>query len=205
MKPHAGSTAAITAFLILVGATSANVDAADTKTAAGPNGFGIASDDWIAPPGSSISINRINGRISVALPTQPIDGSAEQLARFDEWRSHPYAGDGAFPATREEPANFPKHTLYFPADMTKAPKLPVVLWANGGCRTTSVEFTRFLGEIASHGYVIAAIGRSDIPFQIIRIGAPTGPGEQSADARPRRTIHSRGNSRRGHSASRNTA
>jgi hypothetical protein len=188
-KPYVRSAAAIIAFLVLVGAFSAtHVDAADTKTAAGLTGFGTESEDWIAPPGSSISINRSNGRISVALPTQPIDGSAEQLARFDEWRSHPYAGDGAFPSTREEPANFPKHTLYYPADLTKAPKLPVVLWANGGCRTTSVEFTRFLGEIASHGYVIAAIGRGDIPFQIIRIGAPTGTGEQSADARPRQDM-----------------
>jgi dienelactone hydrolase len=188
-KLYVTSEAAITAFLVLVGAFSATpVNAADTKTAAGPTGFATESDDWIAPPGSSISINRTNGRISVALPTQPIDGSAEQLARFDEWRSHPYAGDGAFPSTREEPANFPKHTLYYPADLTKAPKLPVVLWANGGCRTTSVEFTRFLGEIASHGYVIAAIGRGDNPFQIIRIGAPTGTGEQSADARPRQDM-----------------
>lgn len=187
MKRHASS--AVTAFLVLVGAFSATpVGAAESKSAAGPTGFATESNDWIAPPGSSISVNRINGRISVALPTQPIDGSAEQLARFDEWRLHPYAGDGAFPATREEPANFPKHTLYYPADLTKAPKLPVILWANGGCRTTSVEFTRFLGEIASHGYLVAAIGRGDIPFQIIRIGAPTGTGEQSTDTRPRQDM-----------------
>src|SRR5271163_4541421 len=168
-KLYVRSAAATTAFLVLGAFSATHVDAADTKTAAGPTGFGTESDDWFAPPGSSISINRTNGRVSVALPTQPIDGSAEQLARFAEWRLHPYAGDGEFPSTREEPANFPKHTLYYPADLMKAPKLPLVLWANGGCRTTSVEFTRFLGEIASHGYVIAAIGRSDIPFQIIRI------------------------------------
>src|SRR5271170_2455332 len=96
-KFYVGSAAAITAFLVLVGAFSTNyVDAADTKTAAGPTGFGTESDDWFAPPGSSISINRTNGRVSVALPTQPIDGSAEQLARFAEWRLHPYAGDGEF-------------------------------------------------------------------------------------------------------------
>jgi hypothetical protein len=78
-KLYLRSAGAITAFLVLVGALSAtHVDAADPKTAAGPTGFGTESEDWIAPPGSSISINRINGRISVALPTQPIDGSAEQ-------------------------------------------------------------------------------------------------------------------------------
>jgi len=42
-----------------------------------------------------------------------------------------------------------------------------LLWANGGCRNTSVEFTRFLGELASHGYLVIAIGRSNIPFLVI--------------------------------------
>jgi dienelactone hydrolase len=181
---RANSAILVMAGLLLGGACAA----ADTKTPAGPTGFGTESDDWIAPPGTSISINRVSGRTSVALPTQPIDGSTEQAARYDEWRKHPYAGDGAFPATRDEPVSFPKHTLYYPADLAKAPKLPIVLWANGGCRTTSVEFTRFLGEIASHGYLVAAVGRSDIPFQIIKIGAPTGPGEQSADTRPRQDM-----------------
>jgi dienelactone hydrolase len=173
---------------VLLSAALMASSVARAQTAAGPTGFGTGSEDWIAPPGTSISINRTTGRTSVALPTQPIDGSGEQLARFDEWRLHPYAGDGPYPATREEPANFPKHTLYYPADIQKAPKLPVILWSNGGCRTTSVEFTRFLGEIASHGYLVAAIGRGDIPFQIISIGAPTGPGQQSADTRPRQDM-----------------
>jgi len=36
-----------------------------------------------------------------------------------------------------------------PAVLSKAPKLPVLLWANGAMQNTSVEFTRFLGELAS--------------------------------------------------------
>src|SRR5208337_3319256 len=46
-----------------------------------------------------------------------------------------------------------------PAILSSTPKLPVLLWANGECRNTSVEFTRFLGELASHGYLVIAIGR----------------------------------------------
>ena len=161
--------------------------AADAPNPA-PTGFPSGADEWIAPPGTAVSIDRKSGRTSIALPTQPIDGSSEQLARFAEWRSHPYPGNGPYPSTRSEPGNFPRHTLYYPASLANVPKLPVILWSNGGCRTTSVEFTRFLGEIASHGYFVAAVGRSDIPFEIVRIGAPVGAGEHSYDARPRQDM-----------------
>jgi hypothetical protein len=123
---------------------------------------------WTAPPGSTISVDRRSGRYTITLPIQPTDGSAEQTLRFADWDAHPYAGNGPYPATREEPASLPTHTVYRPADLAHMPKLPILLWANGGCRNTSVEFTRFLGEIASHGYLIVAVGRSTIPFLVIR-------------------------------------
>ncbi len=123
---------------------------------------------WTAPPGSQISVDRRSGRFSINLPTQPGDGSREQQMRFADWAAHPYAGSGPYPATREEPASLPTHTVYLPADLSKTPKLPIILWGNGGCRNTSVEFTRFLGELASHGYLVVAVGRSNIPFLVIR-------------------------------------
>ena len=104
----------------------------------------------------------------MTLPVQPVDGSAEQALRFADWDAHPYAGSGPYPATRQEPSSLPTHTVYLPADLGKTPKLPIILWANGGCRNTSVEFTRFLGEIASRGYLVVAVGRSTIPFLVIR-------------------------------------
>jgi dienelactone hydrolase len=123
---------------------------------------------WTAPPGSQISMDRRSGRFSVNLPVQPTDGSREQQMRFADWAAHPYAGSGPYPATREEPASLPTHTVYLPADLSSTPKLPIILWGNGGCRNTSVEFTRFLGELASHGYIVIAVGRSNIPFLVIR-------------------------------------
>ena len=123
---------------------------------------------WTAPPGSQISVDRRSGRVTINLPTQPGDGSREQQLRFADWAAHPYAGTGPYPATREEPASLATHTVYRPADLSNTPKLPVLLWANGGCRNTSVEFTRFLGELASHGYLVVAVGRSNIPFLVIR-------------------------------------
>ena len=140
---------------------------------------------WFAPPGTSISINRATGAPNIALPIQPADGSREQIARFDNWRKHPYAGTGPVPSTREENEELPTHTLYYPADLSKVPeKLPVILFGNGGCRNTSVEFTRFLGELASNGYFVAAIGRSDVPFMIVPVGAPLGGNEAIGERKP---------------------
>ena len=127
-----------------------------------------ANNSWTAPPGSQITIDRRSGRYTIALPVQPVDGSTEQALRFADWDAHPYAGSGPYPATRQEPSSLPTHTVYRPADLANSPKLPIILWANGGCRNTSVEFTRFLGEIASRGYLIVAVGRSTIPFLVIR-------------------------------------
>jgi hypothetical protein len=126
------------------------------------------NNSWTAPPGTTITIDRRSGRYTMTLPVEPVDGSPEQALRFADWDAHPYAGSGPYPATREEPASLPTHTIYRPADLTRTPKLPILLWANGGCRNTSVEFTRFLGELASHGYLVVAVGRSTIPFLVIR-------------------------------------
>lgn len=52
--------------------------------------------------------------------------------------------------------------VYRPKDIRSAVKeegkLPVLVWANGGCMNSSIHHERFLTEIASHGYVIVAIG-----------------------------------------------
>jgi hypothetical protein len=140
---------------------------AETQSKQGSTAPQAGAGHWIAPAGTSISVDRETGRINMQLPTQPIDGSREQAVRFEEWRHHPYSGSGPFPATRDEPASVPSHTIYRPQDLSKTGKLPILLWASGGCRNTSVEFTRFLGEIASHGYLVVAVGRSDVPFMIV--------------------------------------
>ncbi len=158
-----------TAFRVAIGAlllagVGAGAQQPATATAAAVQGAG---GTWTAPPGSQVTVDRRTGRVSITLPVQPTDGSKEQELRFADWNLHPYAGSGPYPAMREEPASLPTHTVYRPADMAKTAKLPVVLWANGGCRNTSVEFTRFLGELASHGYVVIAVGRSTVPFLVI--------------------------------------
>jgi dienelactone hydrolase len=180
---------AITEALLLAcagaGAQQAGVAAA-TNSPASLAGRGAQSDGntWTAPPGSQITVDRRSGRTSITLPVQPADGSREQALRFADWNLHPYAGSGPFAAVREEPPSLPTHTVYRPADLSKTPKLPVLLWANGGCRNTSVEFTRFLGELASHGYLVVAIGRSTIPFLVIHGSITAVAEEKDANGDP---------------------
>jgi dienelactone hydrolase len=142
------------------------------------------SNTWTAPPGSQVTVDRRSGRISITLPVQPTDGSREQALRFADWNLHPYSGSGEYPAMREEPASLPTHTVYRPSDLSKISGLPVLLWANGGCRNTSVEFTRFLGELASHGYLVIAIGRSNIPFLVIHGSIATVANERDTIGNP---------------------
>ena len=174
---------------LMASAAACAQQAATTPSANSPASQSVSvvpdrSNTWTAPPGSQITVDRRSGRISITLPVQPTDGSREQALRFADWSLHPYAGSGPYPAVREEPASLPTHTVYRPADLSKAPKLPVLLWANGGCRNTSVEFTRFLGELASHGYLVIAIGRSDIPFLVIHGSIAAVANEKDANGNP---------------------
>jgi dienelactone hydrolase len=57
--------------------------------------------------------------------------------------------------------NLKTHTLYRPRDLKlfgAAVKLPVVAYGNGGCRNGSHEVRNLLTEVASHGFLVIAIG-----------------------------------------------
>lgn len=67
-------------------------------------------------------------------------------------------GSGPFKAVMAEDPGLPAHTLYYPADLDKAGKLPVVAWGNGACINAGNRFRDFLTDIASHGYLVIANG-----------------------------------------------
>lgn len=74
-------------------------------------------------------------------------------------------GTGPYKAVIDRSAEAQDYTLYHPANLEYAVKkegpLPLVLFANGGCSFTSKHFEKFLTEIASHGYIVAAVGSFD--------------------------------------------
>ncbi len=70
-------------------------------------------------------------------------------------------GRGPFPADMVSDAALPTHTLYRPRDLaaaTRRGKLPIIAWGNGACANYGNRFRYFLTDIASHGYLILAIG-----------------------------------------------
>jgi hypothetical protein len=70
-------------------------------------------------------------------------------------------GTGLFSAISEGDSGLPSHTIYRPSNLNtfgQNQELPVVAWANGACMNSSKEFSPFLTEIASHGFLVIAIG-----------------------------------------------
>jgi hypothetical protein len=59
--------------------------------------------------------------------------------------------------------SLPDFVVYRPKNINKAVKkegkLPIIVWANGGCMNSSIHHERLLSEVASHGYIIVAIGK----------------------------------------------
>jgi dienelactone hydrolase len=70
--------------------------------------------------------------------------------------------------------SLPSHTIYRPADLKG--RYPVVLWGNGSCVNSSFGYREFLADIASHGFIVLAIGPyRDSPAP--RQARPADPGQ----------------------------
>jgi dienelactone hydrolase len=78
-------------------------------------------------------------------------------------------GSGTFKALAKSEVSIPDFVVYRPEDIKSAVKkegkLPVIVWANGGCMNSSIHHERLLTEVASHGYVIIAIGKLQMSVQ----------------------------------------
>lgn len=87
-------------------------------------------------------------------------------------------GNGQWPAVAQTRADLRTHTLYRPLDLPDNP-MPVLLWGNGGCSDNGLGHSYFLREVASHGYLVIALGyaKSERPLESERPAAapPTPP------------------------------
>jgi len=73
-------------------------------------------------------------------------------------------GSGPYKAVVVGEPTLPTHAVYRPEDL--APfgdglKLPIVLWGNGGGAASSRAYRPFLAEVASHGFLVVAIGPAE--------------------------------------------
>lgn len=101
--------------------------------------------------------------LKVPTDTAWSDGSAEADG-VEDWRSRRVTvelltdpvGSGAQAAVVYSDAGLPTHTIYRPAGLTGS--YPVVLWGNGSCVNSNFAYRNFLSEVASHGFIVVAIG-----------------------------------------------
>lgn len=71
-------------------------------------------------------------------------------------------GSGPYKAIAVSETSLPDYVVYRPSNLSdthmRHGAMPVLLWANGGCSDSNVGYEQMLTEVASHGYVVVAIG-----------------------------------------------
>ncbi len=70
-------------------------------------------------------------------------------------------GTGPYSALMLSDNTLPTHTIFRPNDLSvfgDKNKLPIIAWGNGACANSPWEHINFLSEVASHGFLVVAIG-----------------------------------------------
>jgi hypothetical protein len=112
----------------------------------------------------SITLLLIFAAAATAQPAAPAtpeqQAAARQIAENNKLPDPP--GTGRFAALKEEVPSLPQHVVYRPANLAALGehKLGVVAWGNGGCSNDGASSRFHLLEIASHGYLVVASGRT---------------------------------------------
>ncbi|MBN2001300.1 alpha/beta hydrolase [candidate division KSB1 bacterium] len=70
-------------------------------------------------------------------------------------------GTGPYSALMVTDSTLATHTIFRPQNLSvfgQENKLPVIAWGNGACANSPWEHVNFLSEVASHGFLVIAIG-----------------------------------------------
>src|SRR5512145_2475669 len=115
--------------------------------------------------------------ISISAGAQDATSSVQCTARVVE-----DGGTGPYSALMLTESTLPTHTIFRPNDLSafgERNKLPIIAWGNGACANSPWEHVNFLSEVASHGFLVIAIG--PIPQEGQR-GSGRSKSTQMADA-----------------------
>ena len=85
-------------------------------------------------------------------------------------------GTGPFKAIMASDSTLATHTVFRPKDLSAfgpKTKLPIIVWGNGACANSPWEHVNFLSEVASHGFLVIAIGPMPAEGQRGGAGGPT--------------------------------
>lgn len=70
-------------------------------------------------------------------------------------------GTGKYKALMMQEGTLLTHTVFRPENLKRfgpGNKLPIIAWGNGACANSPWEHVNFLSEVASHGFLVVAIG-----------------------------------------------
>ena len=84
-------------------------------------------------------------------------------------------GTGPYKALMASDGTLATHTVFRPKELGafgRKQKLPIIVWGNGACANSPWEHVNFLSEVASHGFLVVAIGPMPAEGQC---GGPGGP------------------------------
>jgi len=98
-------------------------------------------------------------------------------------------GSGPYKSKFKALEGLPRHTVYRPTSLPEGVTMPVIVWGNGACAGNGAWFSKFLNEIASHGFFIIANGApggtagtkaNDLPDAIDWVHKHAGQGDYKA-------------------------
>lgn len=81
------------------------------------------------------------------------------FAKTADFKVIDQGGSGPFSTIAATETSLSNYVIYRPNELNQSIKLPVVVFANGGCMDTSFPFEHMLSDIASHGYLVIALGK----------------------------------------------
>lgn len=103
-------------------------------------------------------------------------GGSHVVAAETACRTIEDGGSGPYQAQMAQDNTLPTHTIFRPKELGafgRKAKLPIVAWGNGACANSPWEHVNFLSEIASHGFLVVAIGPMPAEGQSGGRGGPT--------------------------------
>ena len=137
------------------------------------------TEDWVAKmqkAGAQVDYVKVHGPHSVAYDqalefTRPAMDAFyarhlnhnDPTVTFEQMKVPEYGGSGPYKAIAVREKSLTDFVVYRPLNMDMAVarnkgKMPVLVFANGGCMDTSIGYENMLADVASYGYVVVAIG-----------------------------------------------
>jgi len=104
------------------------------------------------------------------------DTPAQAVAAETASRTVEDGGTGPYKALMATDSTLGTHTIFRPKDLSvfgERSKLPIIVWGNGACANSPWEHVNFLSEVASHGFLVIAIGPMPAEGQRGGAGGPT--------------------------------